>query len=207
MESYKVLSKPAKGEITEKKSRFIASLCPVSTEEEALAFIEEKRKQYWDASHNCYAYVIGEESRTERCGDDGEPGQTAGRPMLSVLQGEGISNVCAVVTRYFGGTLLGTGGLIRAYSGAVAEALKQGEILLKEQGETWKVTVDYTGTGKIKYLAQQMGIRELDSEYTDRVCLTYLVKKDQTGEFLSQITETTSAKAKIEHLEDGMFLF
>ena len=99
-------------EIVEKKSRFIATVRPVSSEEEAVAFIAEMKKKYWDARHNCSAYVIGDKGQLQRCSDDGEPAQTAGRPMLDVLLGEKVCNICVVVTRYFGGTLLGTGGLI-----------------------------------------------------------------------------------------------
>ena len=115
-ESSRIVYRGGTGEITEKKSRFIADIRPVSTEEEALAFIEEIRKKYWDARHHCYAYILGERGQQSRCSADGEPSQTAGRPMLDVLTGEGLTDVCAAVTRYFGGPLLGTGGLVRAYS-------------------------------------------------------------------------------------------
>ena len=118
-DSYKILYAGGENEIVEKKSRFIATLRPVNSEEEAAAFIAEMKKKYWDASHNCSAFTIGRNHELTRCSDDGEPAQTAGRPMLDVLFGEDIHNVCAVVTRYFGGTLLGTGGLVRAFSGAV----------------------------------------------------------------------------------------
>ena len=111
-------------EIIEKKSRFIATVLPVTCEEEALEFIESMKKKYWNATHNCYAYVIGERFETQRCSDDGEPQGTAGKPMLDVLLGEEIHNTAVVVTRYFGGTLLGTGGLVRAYSGAVKAGLE-----------------------------------------------------------------------------------
>ena len=122
------------GEIVEKKSRFIATVRPVETEEEALAFIEEMKKKYWDARHNCWAYVLGERQELLRCSDDGEPPQTAGRPMMDVLTGAGLTNTAAVVTRYFGGTLLGTGGLVRAYSAAVQEGLKNSRIITKCRG-------------------------------------------------------------------------
>ena len=107
-ENYKIIYKEGTGELVEKKSRFIAQIRPVKSEEEALAFVEETRKKYWDARHNCYAYIIKGEGATPtaRCSDDGEPSQTAGKPMLDVLMGEGLMDVCAVVTRYFGGTLL-----------------------------------------------------------------------------------------------------
>ena len=114
MEQYKTVLEGGTGEIVEKKSRFIATVRPVKNEEEALAFLEEMRKKYWDARHNCYAYSIGKNREFTRCSDDGEPSGTAGRPMLDVILGEDIYNVAVVVTRYFGGVLLGTGGLVRA---------------------------------------------------------------------------------------------
>ena len=115
VERCKILLKGGEGEIVEKKSRFIALTQPVKTEEEALAFIETVKKKYWDARHHCFAYCIGDQNQLQRCSDDGEPSQTAGRPMLEVILGVGVHNLCLVVTRYFGGTLLGTGGLFRAY--------------------------------------------------------------------------------------------
>ena len=123
LENYKTIYAGGEGEITEKKSRFIATVRLVEKEEDALAFIEEMKKKYWDARHNCYAYSIGEHREFTRCSDDGEPSGTAGRPMLDVILGEDIYNVAVVVTRYFGGVLLGTGGLVRAYSGAVQAGL------------------------------------------------------------------------------------
>ena len=114
-EGYRVVYEGGEGEITEKKSRFIATVRPVESEEEATTFIAEMKKKYWDARHNCSAFVIGERQELNRCSDDGEPAQTAGRPMLDVLLREGVTNVAVVVTRYFGGVLLGTGGLVRAY--------------------------------------------------------------------------------------------
>ena len=118
-DSYKILYEGGEAEIEVKKSRFIATTRPVKSEDEAVAFIAEMKKKYWDARHNCSAYTIGLNHELERCSDDGEPQKTAGRPMLDVLLNEGIHNVCVVVTRYFGGILLGTGGLVRAYQAAV----------------------------------------------------------------------------------------
>ena len=123
MEQLRTVYQGGVGEIVEKKSRFIATVRLVESEEEALEVLEAARKKYWDATHNCFAYVIGERRETVRCSDDGEPSGTAGRPMLDVLLGEEITNVIVIVTRYFGGTLLGTGGLVRAYSKAVQEGL------------------------------------------------------------------------------------
>ena len=142
---YKILWEGGQGELVEKKSRFIATTEPVETEEEALAFIERTRKKYWDARHNCFAYCIGDKNQLQRCSDDGEPSQTAGRPMLDVLLGAEVHNICVVVTRYFGGTLLGTGGLVRAYSGAVQEGLSNSTIVEKCLGRQLDITTDYTG--------------------------------------------------------------
>ena len=125
---YQVLLTAGQAEIVEKKSRFIAYLAKCESEEEATDFIEKIKKKHWDARHNCSALVIGDSAQLTRCSDDGEPAGTAGRPMLEVLLGSGVRNVAVVVTRYFGGVLLGTGGLVRAYSQAVKEALAASKI-------------------------------------------------------------------------------
>lgn len=195
---YKILYEGGSGEITEKKSRFIATLRPVESEEEALAFIEEMRKKYWDATHNCSAFVIGERGELCRCSDDGEPSQTAGRPMLDVLLGEEIRNVCAVVTRYFGGTLLGTGGLVRAYSGAVKAGLENCQVVTKRLAKELVVGTDYSGVGKIQYLAAQNGITALDSQYGADVTFSFLVPVDEADHFSALLTEGTSGRCSIE---------
>lgn len=191
---YKILYEAGEGEITEKKSRFIATIRPVESEEEALAFIAQMRKKYWDATHNCTAFVIGENNELMRCNDDGEPSQTAGRPMLDVLLGEEVHNCCAVVTRYFGGTLLGTGGLVRAYSGAVKEGLKHCKIVEKCLAEKITVRTDYTGLGKIQYILGEERITILDSQYTDQVELTLLVPADQADPLMAKLTEGTNGR-------------
>ena len=198
-ENYKIIYKEGTGELVDKKSRFIAQIRPVKSEEEALAFVEETRKKYWDARHNCYAYIIKGEGATPtaRCSDDGEPSQTAGKPMLDVLMGEELIDVCAVVTRYFGGTLLGTGGLVRAYSGAVIEGLANAQILEKKQGVRMEVTTDYNGVGKIQYLAAQEGIDTLDSQYTDKVVFIFLVPEEQEESFQAKLVESTNGRAVI----------
>ncbi|MBE5990989.1 MAG: YigZ family protein [Paenibacillaceae bacterium] len=195
--AYKILYKEGTGEIIEKKSRFIASFRPVKTEEEAQAFIEEIRKKYWDASHNCYAWILGENGEGKRCSDDGEPSQTAGKPMLDVLEGEEIVNLCVVVTRYFGGTLLGTGGLVRAYSGAVKEGLKSCTVLTLLPAKKLIIDTDYNGVGKIQYLLGQSDIITLNSEYTDHVVLTVLVPDEEVLKLQADITEATGGKANL----------
>lgn len=135
---YKTVFSQGTGQIVEKKSRFIATIRPAQTKEEAEAFLIEMKKKYWDATHNCFACVIGENGEYVRSSDDGEPGGTAGRPMLDVLLKEEIRNVAVVVTRYFGGTLLGSGGLVRAYQQAVKEGLKESLIVEKKQESSFR---------------------------------------------------------------------
>ena len=198
MEAYKILYQGWEGELVEKKSRFIATTRPVKTEEEAGAFVEEMKKKYWDARHNCHAYVIGERGQLCRCSDDGEPAQTAGRPMLDVLLGEGVRDACVVVTRYFGGTLLGTGGLVRAYSGAVQEALRHSVIVEKIPGKRLRIITDYNGIGKIQYAAAQLGITVLDTEYTEQVEMSLMAPLSLAQQLIAQVTERTGGKARIE---------
>lgn len=194
MNSYKAVYQGGEGEIVEKKSRFIATVQPVESEEEALAFIAGLKKKYWNATHNCFAFVVGERQELQRCSDDGEPQGTAGRPMLEVLLGEGIHNAAVVVTRYFGGTLLGTGGLVRAYSKAVQEGLRNSVIIEKQQGFLLKMETDYNGIGKIQYILGQKGLTITDSEYTDIVKLETLVPEALVENLKEEITEGTNGR-------------
>lgn len=194
-EGYKILWKCGTGELTEKKSRFLAFTCPVHSEEEAAAFLEGLKKQYWDASHHCIAYVIGERNQIQRCSDDGEPSQTAGRPMLDVLLGEEIHDACVVVIRYFGGTLLGTGGLVRAYSGAAKEGLLHSTLLRKRQGLKLEVDTDYNGIGKIQYILATNQITTLNTEYTEKVLVTVLADPDRAEALKTEIAEATGGRA------------
>ena len=167
------------GEITEKKSHFIATVKPVQSEEEAVAFINETKKKYWDARHNCSAFVIGERQELTRCSDDGEPAQTAGRPMLDVLLREKITDVAVVVTRYFGGVLLGTGGLVRAYQAATQAGLAASRLIEKCKGQQLLVHTDYNGLGKLQYLFGQKHTVILDTAYEADVTMIILVPAEQ----------------------------
>lgn len=202
LDRYKTVYEGGEGEIVEKKSRFIATVRPVETEEEALAFIEEMRKKYWDARHNCYVYSVGKNREYTRCSDDGEPSGTAGRPMLDVILGEDIYNVAVVVTRYFGGILLGTGGLVRAYSKSVQEGLKASTVIEKIYGISLEVVTDYTGIGKIQYIAGENFLPILDSEYTDKVTLHLMVPSDQMDFVQKAITEGTNGRAVMKKEKD-----
>ena len=197
-ERYSILKSGGTGEIIEKKSRFIATIQSVETEEEAQAFITKMKKQYWDAKHNCSAYVIGSRGEITRCSDDGEPSQTAGRPMLEVLQGSGIRNIAVVVTRYFGGVLLGTGGLVRAYQAAVKEGLKNCEVQEIVPGDTFQIHTDYTGLGKVQYILSAHAITPSETKYESDVVITVFLPKELQEGILSEITEGTAGKAKWE---------
>ncbi len=194
-EAFKTVYEGGTGEFVMKKSRFIATICPVESEEEALQFIEMLKKKYWDASHNCSAYVIGNEASIMRCSDDGEPSKTAGKPMLDVLLAHELTNLVVVVTRYFGGTLLGTGGLVKAYQSATLEGLKQCKLITKELGIRTIITTDYNLVGKLLYYINQEQLTLLSSEYTDIVRLELLVPPSQFEKFTKKIAELTNGSA------------
>lgn len=204
--SFKIVYEGGIGEIEEKKSRFIAYVRPVSTEEEAAAFIEEIKKKNWDARHNCAAAVIGKNNEFSRCNDDGEPAGTAGKPMLEVLLGEGVHNVAVVVTRYFGGILLGTGGLVRAYQAAVKAGLAASKVAEKKQGVKMTLHTDYNGIGKIQYIIGSMGINCIDTRYTDAVEVELVVATEQEKEFIDKVTEGTAGRAVIERNGDVYYI-
>lgn len=193
------------GEIIEKKSRFIATVRPIASEEEAAAFIAEMKKKYWDARHNCSAFVIGERQEISRCSDDGEPAQTAGRPMLDVLLREDIHNVAVVVTRYFGGVLLGTGGLVRAYQKATQEGLAASTIIDKKEGRRLTVSTDYNGLGKLQYMIAQKHLTLIDTLYTETVELQLMVPTESRQEVEKEITEVTSGSAGISWGETVLY--
>ncbi|MBP5282144.1 MAG: YigZ family protein [Lachnospiraceae bacterium] len=196
--SYRILLSGGQGEYEEKKSRFIATVRSCENEAQAVAFIEEMKKKYWDARHNCSAFVIGSRGELTRCSDDGEPSGTAGRPMLEVLLGSGIRNVAVVVTRYFGGVLLGTGGLVRAYTQAVKAGLEACDTGVMRQGTELLVTVDYNDVGKILYMLGQRGLEPLESNYGENVALKVLLARELAEEFQKQVTEATAGRAKFE---------
>lgn len=198
---YVMLARGASAELVEKKSRFIATIRPVSAEAEAVAFIEEMKKKYYDARHNCSAFVIGSKGELTRSSDDGEPSGTAGRPMLEVLTGSGIRNIAVVVTRYFGGVLLGTGGLVRAYSGAVKLALEQCETITRRYGVKLRIRTDYNGVGKIQYLLGSKGIAIKDSVYAADVELTVMAPIEEYDALCKELTETTNGRAELTEIE------
>lgn len=214
MGGYKTILEEGCGELVEKKSRFLAEVIPANSPKEAEELVNRHRKKYYDARHHCFCYILGEKSETMRASDDGEPQGTAGYPMLDVLKGAGITNAAAVVTRYFGGTLLGTGGLVRAYSGALREALKNAKIIEKNSGAELKVSCDYACSGKIQYYIQQEAIPLEDIQYAEQVSFLVMVPDEQEEGFCVKIAELSGGKAKTEELKrtayavlDGKVIF
>ncbi|MCM1175596.1 MAG: YigZ family protein [Blautia sp.] len=205
-EPYRVVEQGGAGEIEEKKSRFIADVGPAGTEEEALAFIEAVRKKYWDARHHCYAYVLGGRGELMRFSDDGEPSGTAGKPILEVLLSMEVRNLVVVVTRYFGGTLLGTGGLVRAYTRAAQAGMAASVVRTMRYGALLAIETDYNGIGRIQYL---LGMRKLmieEPEYTDVVTLKVKVPYEEEEAVRKEITEATAGKAQIEKVESLYYM-
>ncbi len=198
MADYKILLEEATGEIIEKKSRFIAYIKPVSNEDEASQFIESIRKKHYDARHNCSAFVIGDNNEISRCSDDGEPSGTAGRPMLEVLTKEGYHNVCAVVTRYFGGVLLGTGGLIRAYQGALKEGLDNAKKAKVIEGIRQHITVSYNDIGKILNSSKEDGYILENVEYGENIAFDLITEKEAYDKAFKDITNITNGQAKAD---------
>lgn len=205
-QSYRILLEGGEGEIVEKKSRFIATIRCANSEEEATAFIEEMKKKYWDARHNCSAFVIGSRGELTRCSDDGEPSGTAGRPMLEVLLGEEIRNIAVVVTRYFGGTLLGTGGLVRAYTQAVKAGLANCVVGMERLGHEIVVETDYNGIGRLQYILGQKGIVPIGSEYTDKVVFTLLLPAEESEMIHKELVEALNGRIKWEKKKEYYFV-
>lgn len=203
---YKIVYHAGTGEIIEKKSRFIASVAPVENEQEAAVFIEGVKKKYYDARHNCSAFIIGKNKELKRCSDDGEPSGTAGKPILEVLMGAGLTNTAIVVTRYFGGTLLGTGGLVRAYTQAAQAGLKDAGIGTMCYGAKISIRTDYADLGRIQYLLGNKEIPIKDSAYTDKVELMIQIPMENAEELIRELTENTCGRAVMEIQERGYYL-
>ncbi len=197
-ECYTTIGKQAQAEIVEKRSRFIANVKPVCTEDEALAFLEEMRRTYRDATHNVYAYIV-RENNIMRYSDDGEPGGTAGLPVLDMMRKEGICDLIAVVTRYFGGTLLGTGGLVHAYSKSAKEGLKAAGLLDMILCQRLSLTCEYTQLGKLQHtLAGFPDVMQQEAIYADRVEIPICLPAEQAEDFCAAITDTMNAQVTIE---------
>ena len=206
MDKYLTVLGRNEAEFTEKRSRFIATLCHCETEAEATAFIDEMRSKYWDARHNVYAYSV-ERGRLTRFSDDGEPHGTAGKPVFDVLCGSGATDVAVVVTRYFGGILLGTGGLVRAYSKAVKDAFAEAKIAEMIPCTQFKTSCEYTDHRSLVSLIENCGGKIEDTVFTDKVEVEYSFKDQEIEGFLSKLTESFSARLWAEETSKRVTAF
>ena len=194
-----------KGEYTEKKSRFLGEIHPVSDEQEAAEIVQQARKKYYDARHHCYAWILEDDGARKKVADDGEPSGTAGIPMLKVLEGAGIRNAVVVVTRYFGGTLLGTGGLVRSYTNAAQAALQDAQIVRMCRCKVIGITTEYSLLDRVLYFLGQEKITPYDQTYTDKVSLTITVEAAVADVVMEKLTSLSGGKAEILVLDEGFY--
>lgn len=200
--SYKTLKSSAEASFTEKRSEFIGRVCPVTSEEDAIAFINEVRAENRKATHNCYAYIL-RENNISRHSDDGEPSGTAGAPILEVLQKAGITDAVCVVTRYFGGILLGAGGLVRAYSKSASLALESAEIVCMELSDSIRAAFDYTYYGSVSAAIANIGAAVTDTVYADGVEIFADIQCSDTDELFKKLTDICSGNITLEILSSG----
>ncbi|MEE3420251.1 MAG: YigZ family protein [Lachnospiraceae bacterium] len=200
---YKTIAVPGDGNYEEKKSRFLGEAVHVESQEEAEAYVASVRKKYYDARHHCWAYVAGVPGTPEevvRSSDDGEPSGTAGRPILEILTGHELHRSLIVVTRYFGGTLLGTGGLVRSYTNAARAAFENSQIVRVLTGTKIRISCSYPAYGKLEYLFLKDQIQPRDIQYGEGILFTVTVPADQVASIQDQVTETTSGQGKLSLL-------
>ncbi|WP_410769993.1 YigZ family protein [Fontibacillus sp. BL9] len=195
LERYKTVRGAGDKEIVIKKSRFIGHVKPVESEEEAVSFIEEIKKRHWNATHNCSAYMIGERDEIQKQSDDGEPSGTAGKPILEVIRNQGLKNIAIVVTRYFGGIMLGAGGLIRAYTDGAVAAIEAGEAITRILHREVFVELDYTWLGKAENELRNRGIRTGETTFADKVTLLCLPLDGEAQAFKDWMTDMTQGQA------------
>lgn len=196
MESYRTVRNEGCGEYEVKRSRFLCYAAPVRSRDEAAAFIAAIKQKHWDARHNCSAYIL-REGGVKRFSDDGEPQGTAGMPILDVLEKSEVTDVCVVITRYFGGILLGAGGLVRAYSHSAALALEAGEIITMMKCAECELTCDYTLYGRIPALIAEHGGKETGTDFTDSVTVRFRLPEDEVDGFRAQLTEYSSGRCTV----------
>ena len=195
-----IVYKMGTGEIVEKKSRFIAQVFYVKNEDEAIAYINEVKKKYWDAKHHSYAYVLGSNNDIQKCSDDGEPSGTAGKPIMEVIMSRNLTDCLIVVTRYFGGTLLGTGGLIRAYQAASSAGIDNSLTAQVKKGIKGTMIVDYSTIGKLQYLCAEKDAIIYSTEFAENVNICIIVEKHTYDSFIKQIAYAFDGKKRLEHV-------
>lgn len=201
LERYRTVKMYGSREIVIRKSRFIGHARPVASEEEAVQFIEAIKKEHWNATHNCSAYMIGERDECQKQSDDGEPSGTAGKPILEVIKHRGLKNVAVVVTRYFGGIMLGAGGLIRAYTDGAVAGLEAAEPIEQVLHREVRVAIDYTWLGKVENELRGRGTRMGETEFADTVTLRCMPLAGEAAAFAAWMTDLTQGQAVIEEGE------
>lgn len=201
----KMVYKGGTGEIVEKKSRFIANVFQVMDEEQANEYIYNMKKQYYDARHNCYAYVCGDNNEVQKFSDDGEPSGTAGKPIMDIITSLDIRNCLIVVTRYFGGTLLGTGGLIRAYQSSAKAGIEQSDVVDVYEGAIASIDADYNNVGKLQYICSDMGVEIIKSDYGENVHMEVLMERDKYIQFSQKVTDAFSGNVNVSEPESRNF--
>lgn len=202
--SYLTIRTGAEAEYVDRRSRFIAAIEPVADEEAALAFIAARKKKYWDARHNVHAYVL--RNGISRFSDDGEPQGTAGLPMLETLQKRGLTDCVVVVTRYFGGILLGTGGLVRAYSQSTSLAIDAAGVGECRPCAVGEIACDYAQYGRVAPLVSEFGGRVTDTAFAEGVTLQVLLPSDRVDGFVHELTELSAGTLKFQQ-NDEIFEF
>lgn len=205
MNSYNIIAFDSEGDYEEKKSKFICYLHYTESEEDAVSFINSIKKKHYDARHNCSAIVLGPNKELVRSSDDGEPSGTAGKPMLEVLLGAGLTNVVAVVTRYFGGVLLGTGGLVRAYTQAIKNAIDNTTVSTVEQCKNVKIVVSYSDSGAMDYYLNSNSIKIVNTDYAENITYNIRIKDMQFSKIEKDIINLTSGKAIIDIASEGYY--
>jgi uncharacterized YigZ family protein len=198
LERYATLRDYGSAEIVIKKSRFIGHARPVSSEDEAIQFVEQLKKKYWDATHNCSAYVVGERDERQKALDDGEPSGTAGKPILEVIKNRGLKNVAVVVTRYFGGIMLGAGGLVRAYTDGAAAGIDAAGPIVKVLHRELYVDIDYAWYGKLENALRDRGVRTGGVDFTDRVRVLCLPRASEADRFRDWLVDFTQGQAVLK---------
>ncbi len=204
--SYQTILKQNESEYVEKRSRFIATVRHCETEEDANSFVKEMKSKYWDARHNVYAYSV-EGGRMCRFSDDGEPHGTAGKPMMDVITGSGITNIAVVVTRYFGGVLLGTGGLVRAYSKSTQDVLESAEVYIMLSGYSCEIVCEYSDLATLQKLISDCDGEIKDTQYTDKITLKFVLKEEFYNDFKEKLRETFSARIELAQKEKILLPF
>lgn len=203
---YNLCYKGGNGRLEDRKSVFISDVIPVHSEQEVTAFLDEIKKKYWDANHHCYAYTFGDFPEVKKFSDDGEPSQTAGKPMLDVIEGMGVHDVLVVVTRYFGGTLLGTGGLVRAYQGACKDGLNNSVITQRHDGIVLEYTIDYDFYGRVQKFVEKEPIYLIRADFSDVVNIALAVDKCDSMNIINKVEEMSAAKAKLTDKIETKFI-